>query len=262
MTAADLAGVLDRYLRTETFPLGILRLEPGDGFPERAKRPARDLGARIAICQGISIARRYGWTVAMGRDDMACPVAKAVFGFEEPVAYYTEGNLAAGMYACDLEAGRRMEEALERCAPGELAGLAVGPLDRIGYEPETVLVYGNSAQILRLLNAALWQEGGSLTSDFSGRADCSDIVLKAPRSGRPQVILPCYGDRVFGMTADHEMAFTFPFSWADRIAEGLEHTHRAGVRYPIPQFLRFEPAFPPSYQKLESLWRRDPPDRA
>ncbi|HHB11901.1 MAG TPA: hypothetical protein ENK62_01715 [Chromatiales bacterium] len=255
MTPADLVRVLDRHLRTETFPLGILRLDPGAEPPERAKRPLRDMGTRIAICQGISIARRYGWTVAMGAEDMACPVARAVFGFEEPVEYYTEGNLAAGMYARDLPAGRRMEEALERCAPGELEGIAVGPLERIDREPETVLVYGNSAQVLRLVNAALWEEGGSLPSDFSGRADCSDIVLKAARTGRPQVILPCYGDRVFGMTADHEMAFTFPFSWAARIAEGLEQTHRAGVRYPIPQFLRFEPSFPPSYRKLESIWR-------
>ncbi len=256
MTPAELGETLERFLRTETFPLGIVRLGPDAAIPEKAKRPVRDMGTRIAICQGISIARRYGWTVAMGREDMACPVAAAVFGFEEPLPYYTEGNLAAGMYACDLEAGRRMEEALERCPPGELGAVVVGPLGRIGFEPETVLVYGNSAQVLRLVNAALWRQGGALPSEFSGRADCSDIVLKAVRTGRPQVILPCYGDRVFGMTADHEMAFTFPFSWAARIAEGLEHTHRAGVRYPIPQFLRFEPTFPPSYRKLEAMWKR------
>ena len=57
------------------------------------------------------------------------------------------------------------------------------------------------------------------------------------------------------MTGDHEMAFTFPFAMAAEIVEGLEGTHRAGIRYPIPQFLRFEASFPPSYEELEKRWK-------
>ncbi|MCR4310632.1 MAG: DUF169 domain-containing protein, partial [Deltaproteobacteria bacterium] len=72
--------------------------------------------------------------------------------------------------------------------------------------------------------------------------------------GEPQVILPCYGDRIFGMTGDDEMAFTFPFDRAEEVVEGLEKTHAGGVRYPVPIYLRFQADFPKSYQELEKIW--------
>jgi uncharacterized protein (DUF169 family) len=79
-------------------------------------------------------------------------------------------------------------------------------------------------------------------------------VIKGKKSGEPQVILPCYGDRIFGMTADDEMAFTFPFAMAEEVVEGLEKTHAGGVRYPVPIYLRYQADYPKSYQELEKLW--------
>ncbi len=254
MNPGELAAVLEKYLRTETFPLGIKMFTSAEELPEKVRIPSKHLATRIAICQGVSIARRYGWTVAMGREDVACPVAKAVFGFEEMLDFFTGGKLAVGMYTDNEEAGKRFEEVVEKFDFGEYSHMVVGPLSRLSFEPDTVLVYGNSAQVLRLLNASLFKRGGSLTCDFSGRGDCSDIAIKGKKKDQPQVILPCYGDRVFGMTGDHEMAFTFPFRMADEIAEGLEKTHKMGVRYPIPQYLRFEPQFPATYQELEKMW--------
>jgi len=52
-------------------------------------------------------------------------------------------------------------------------------------------------------------------------------------ANKPKVILPCTGDRVFGMAQDNEMAFAFPWSCAHEIIEGLEGTHKGGTRYPI-----------------------------
>jgi len=205
------------------------------------------------------MARRYGWTMALSGEDISCPIARAVFGFEERNEYYTSGTLAAGMYARDMEAGARFEEALAKFAPGECGRVVVGPLGRIDFAPETVLVYGNSAQILRLVNACLYRTGGSLRGEFSGRGDCSDIVIRGRQKAEPQVILPCYGDRVFGAAGDDEMAFTFPFAMAPQVVEGLEKTHAGGVRYPIPVFLRYTAEFPPSYQELAKIWAREKP---
>jgi len=212
----------------------------------------------MAICQAISIARRYGWTMAVGREDLSCPIAKAVFGFEERNEYYTSGKLADGMYASCKEAGAKFEDALAKFGEGEYSHVVAGPLGRVNFVPDTVLVYGNSAQVLRLLNACLHRRGGSLKSEFSGRGDCSDIVIRGKQTGEPQVILPCYGDRIFGMTGDDEMAFTFPFAMGDEVVEGLEKTHAGGVRYPVPIYLRFQAEYPKSYQELEALWgKRD-----
>ena len=54
------------------------------------------------------------------------------------------------------------------------------------------------------------------------------------QTGEPAVEVPCMGDRRFAMTQDHEMVVGVPLSWLDRMADGLEATHRAGIRYPIP----------------------------
>ena len=258
MDAATLQKHLDGHLRTTTFPLGIRSLAPGEPIPARARRPVQHLGAKMAICQALSTARRCGWTVAFSGEDLACPIAKAVFGFEERNEYYSSGALADGMYAACREAGARFEDALAKYAPGEISAVVAGPLARIAFEPDTVLVYGNSAQVMRLVNACLFEKGGAVRSEFSGRGDCSDIVIKGRKTGEPQVILPCYGDRIFGMAADDEMAFTFPWARREQVVKGLEGTHAGGVRYPVPIFQRFQPEFPESYQELERLWQQKP----
>ncbi len=257
MDSTTLNAHLEKHLRVATFPLGIRPLRPGEPFPARARRPHAQLGVKVAICQAMGIARRYGWTLAFGGDDLSCPIARAVFGFADRNEYYSSGTLADGMYASCKEAGARFEEALTKYDPGEISGVAVGPLGRIDFVPETVLVYGNSAQVLRLLNACLFEKGGALKAEFSGRGDCSDIVIRTGKTGEPQVILPCYGDRIFGMTGDDEMAFTFPFSMAEKVVAGLEGTHAGGVRYPVPIFLRYQADFPKSYQELERIWEQE-----
>ena len=254
MDAAALNKHLETFLRVHTFPVGIKSLKAGEPLPEKVKIPVKHLGVKVAICQAISIARRYGWTMAFSGDDLSCPIARAVFGFEERNDYYSSGSLADGMYASCKEAGARFEDALAKYDLGEYAYVVAGPLGRANFVPDTVLVYGNSAQVLRLRNAALYRRGGSIVSDFSGRGDCADIVIKGKKTGEPQVILPCYGDRIFGMTADDEMAFTFPFDRGPEIVEGLEKTHAGGIRYPVPMYLRYQAEYPKSYQDLEKLW--------
>jgi uncharacterized protein (DUF169 family) len=254
LDAAALNAHLEKHLRVASFPVALKTLAPGEPLPDKVKRPARDLGVKVAICQAIGFARRYGWALAAAGDDVSCPIARAVFGFEERNDYYTSGALADGMYASCRDAGARFEEALPKYAPGECGHVVAAPLSRATFTPETVLVYGNSAQVLRLLNACLWKRGGAMRCEASGRGDCADIVIRGHQTKEPQLVLPCYGDRIFGMTQDDEMAFTFPFARAEEVVEGLEKTHAGGVRYPIPVHLRYEAQFPKSYQELDRLW--------
>ncbi len=255
MDTKTLNDELERYLRPESFPLGIRMFEKED-LPAKVKIPRRDFGCEIAICQGISIGRRYGWTVAMEREDINCPLARVAFGFDKPVDFYTEGNLCFGMYTETKEAGRISEEAVPKFEYGRYGYIVAGPLNRIDYVPDVVVVYGNSGQVLRLLTAFLFKRGGSLTCSFTGRVDCADIVVKTTQTQMPQIILPCYGDRLFGQTQDQEMAFTFPWKFSEEIVEGLKGTHQGGIRYPIPSFLRYNPVFPPSYEKLMEIWKK------
>lgn len=249
-----LAEALQKHIRPASFPVAIKMLKEGESIPDRVKRPAEDLGFQSAICQGFAIARRYGWPIAIGRDDLSCPLAKAVFGFAPMLDYYAEGHACAGMYTQTPEAGARTEAETPRFEYGQYQYIVLAPIHRCTFEPDVVLVYGTPGQVMRLVTAALWKRGGRITSSFSGRIDCADVVIETMRTGEPQVILPCYGDRIFAQTEDHEMAFSVPAAGMDAIVEGLEGTHAGGVRYPIPSFLRYQGEFPPTYEKMNELW--------
>src|SRR5437867_8360079 len=245
---------LSKYLRAETFPLAVRMVRHGEPVPEKSRRPLRDLKVQITTCMGYTMARRYGWALAMSREDISCPLSKVVYGFEEEVDYFKEGCTCAGMYTDTAEAGARTEASIAKFSWKEYETIACAPLGRAEFEPQVVVVYGNSAQVMLLVVAALFKRGGRLASSFAGRIDGSASGIHTFAGGEPQFTLPCYGDRVFGATQDYEMGFSFPIGSAEAVIDGLEGAHRGGVRYPIPTFLRFQPSYPPSYTKLEEIW--------
>jgi len=252
----ELSSALQEHIRPQHLPLAIKMAKTAAEIPPRMRHPAKDMGFQSAICQAISMARRYGWALALTKEDLSCPLAKVVFGFEPTIPYYTEGFACAEMYTETAEAGAVTEAEQPKFAYGDYHAILVAPLTRTDFEPDVIVVYGNSAQVMRLVTAALYKRGGRITSSFSGRIDCADIIIQTMHTKDCQVILPCYGDRIFAQTEDSEMAFTIPQSRIAQVIEGLQGTHKGGVRYPIPSFLRYQAVFPEKYMKLEELWRR------
>lgn len=250
----QLDEALTRYIRPDTFPIAIRMLKAGEPVPGRVKRPLRDLKVQITTCMGYTMARRYGWALALSHEDINCPLSKVVYGFEEEVDYFKEGCTCAGMYTATKEAGAKTEAAIAKFSWKEYEYIVCAPLSRADFDPAVVVVYGNSAQVMMLVVASLFKTGGKITSSFAGRIDCSESVIETMKTNQPQVILPCYGDRVFGQAQDHEMGFSFPAGMSETIVEGLEGVYKGGVRYPIPTYLRFQPSYPPSYTKLEEIW--------
>lgn len=246
----SLESVMALYVRPATFPVAIRMMKEGESLPPKARRPLGDLKIKVATCQAISMARRYGWVMAIGNEDISCPLTAVTFGFRKPADFYLKGLACEGMYTVSGEAGIRSEEGVAKFTYGEYENILIAPLHRASFDPHVVLVFGNSAQVLRLLTAALWKSGGRLASSFGGRIDCSEEIIVPMRSAKCEVILPCYGDRIFAQTQDHEMAFAIPAGRIREIMEGLEGTHKGGVRYPIPSFLRYTGEFPSQYANV------------
>ena len=239
---------LATYIRPQTFPLALCMVQEGE-VPERARRPRQDLGFAIPVCQGIGMARRYGWTLALDRDDSACPYGSLALGFEQPKPGFVEGTYRGG--SPTPQAAARTAKAMKRLKVGQYRYLVASPLERATFEPHLILVYGNSAQVMRLVQGCLYGRGGSLLSTASGGMDCSDIIPQTILDDECHVILPCNGDRIFGLAQDHEMAFTIPLSKVEATIHGLEAGHRSGLqRYPIPAFMRFQSPLPESYNEL------------
>jgi uncharacterized protein (DUF169 family) len=248
---SKLTDALIQHVRLGSYPVAIRMLKDKESIPERAKRPWRDLKIKVATCQAISMARRYGWVLALCEDDLSCPLTAVVLGFLRPSNFYLQGSACEGMYTESNKAGRISEEQVKKFPFGEYESILMAPIHRTQFDPDVIVIYANSAQVLRLLTAALWKSGGRLTSSFGGRIDCSDEIITPLQSGKCEVILPCYGDRIFAQTQDHEMAFTIPKNRIEEIIVGLEGTHNGGIRYPIPSYLRYTGEFPPQYSKVK-----------
>jgi uncharacterized protein (DUF169 family) len=251
------AAKLDEFVRPATFPVAVKFLRAGEEPPPKSRRPLADMQRHVTVCQGWAIARRYGWTTVLRAEDMKCPLGSLVAGFAMPNKFYEEGNLCAGMYTADAQAGARTEAAVEKFAPGEIDGIVFGPLARVEFDPEILIIYGNAAQVMRLVAAALYTHGGRINSSFAARMDCSDHLVVPLRTDQPQVILPCNGDRIFAGAQDEEMAYTTPWSKVGELVEGLEGTQKGGVRYPIPSFLTYEPGMPRKYEELLTMQREE-----
>jgi uncharacterized protein (DUF169 family) len=249
-TLKQLDAALERYVRPDTFPLAIRMIKPGEALPEGVKVPSKTMGEQWIVCQSFGVARRYGWGIAVGRDDVICPLAAIAFGFRAPNDEYLKGTAALGMYCKDEAAAANLEAATWRFEPGAYDYVCVAPLNRATFEPNVIAVYANSAQVLRLVHATLYGRGGRVVSTTGGRLDCAEIVIQTLTTNEPKVILPCTGDRVFGMAQDHEMAFAFPWSYAGEIIAGLEGTHAGGTRFPITVDMRDTVKMPKSYQDI------------
>ncbi|MFH1242998.1 MAG: DUF169 domain-containing protein [Pseudomonadota bacterium] len=251
----EIQAALTTYIRPLTFPLAIKMLKSADEIPEKTRRPFAQMKKKVAICQGIGMARKLGWAVAMGKEDMQCSLGAAPFGFFKNIDFYNEGNLAAGMFTASKEIGKKEEDLIDRFDYGLYSHLLVAPLDRTGFEPDMFMVYGNPAQIMRLIQGALYNEGGAVQSSSMGRLGCATIIT-VMKKNECRYLVPGNGDRIFGMTQDYEMSFIIPLSKMNTVLDGLAKTHKAGIRYPITSFFDFQATFPPSYQEQMKVWEQ------
>jgi uncharacterized protein (DUF169 family) len=74
------ADFIQNNLRLKTFPVAVKFLEDKSTFPEKTRQPSMVLGKRITICQGVTMARTYGWTVGLTKEDLICVPAMIAFG--------------------------------------------------------------------------------------------------------------------------------------------------------------------------------------
>jgi uncharacterized protein (DUF169 family) len=247
----EISSRIEQYIRPLTFPVGV-KISAGKEIPEGYRSPVKLFGYPINICQGVNMARRYGWNMGFTKADMACPLSITIFGFCEDPDFVTRGEIIHPDFTKTVEAGARTQAAQPKAPLGSIGSILVGPLARVDFEPDLVLVYGSPAQIIRLVQGALYLEGGAIESRFSGRCACSQEFIYPHFSQKCNVIVPAQGERLYAMTADDEMVFSIPVSKIAGVLEGIETTHKRGVsRVPTPFFgMRQKPEFPKRYEEL------------
>lgn len=238
----EMGKEIRRYLNPETFPVAIKILKDKNEIPSGARTPLKDLKIKIAHCQAQSICRRYGWTIAMTKEDLGCAISGYTYGWETPHPEGAIDFLTRMNYAADKTVAFKMVQSFRRLEPGKSEAVVYSPLEWTKIEPDVILLYLNPAQLMRCLHGSTHKTGLPITSSFSGRAgSCTEGVLGAYLDQFPKVVVPGNGDRVWASVQDHEMAYVVPSSHLKDLIEGLAKTHERGIRYPIPSYMRYQP---------------------
>lgn len=247
---------LNTYIRPGTFPIAVKMVDSEKDVPEKARKPKEHLGAPMPVCQGLALARRYGWLIAMGREDMLCPLGALTLGFESKKPKFLDGSFNIPFWVKNQKIRAKMSQYLPQLEEGRYTHLIATPIHRADFEPQVIIIYGNPAQISRLVQARVYGTGEPVDSSSAGGFACGLEITAPILTDECQIVLVGGGDRAIAQADDHEAAFAVPMSKVDDLLEGLEKTHEAGMRYPTTSFLMYEAQFPPSFGELMDYLRK------
>lgn len=248
---------LNFCIRPQTFPVAVKMVRSAGEIPAKARMPKRDLGVTMPVCQGIALARRYGWTLALGKEDMLCPLGALTLGFVPAKDRFLDGSFNIPFWVKNQDVRAKICQNVPRLEPGKYTHLIAAPLNRADFEPQVIIVYGNPAQISRLIQSAICGTGESIVSSSMGGFACGEEITAPILTDQCRYIVVGGGDRAMAQAQDHELAFAIPITKAEALIEGLESTHKAGMRYPTPSFLTFQGQFPPAFGELMDYLERD-----
>ena len=254
---------LNFHIKLRTFPIAIRMCTSGEEIPQEAKLPLRDLGVKINTCEGIAMARYYGYTVAIRKEDENCSAGALFLGFLPFKRAHLEGNIqyppCTTKEALAKNAQAMKNDSLEY---GKYEYMLLAPLKNAAFEPHVILLYGNPAQIGRLVVGAFSQTGEPLVSRTRGSGSCSNIT-RTMIEDECTPNLPGLSDMRIAGCPDYEANFIMPLSKIEKTIEGLVATQKMGYRYPFAPYLKSrrqvefpeEEQFSIQFKKfLEGIW--------
>lgn len=257
---AKASETIFKYLKVPTHPLVVKFYQNLQDLPQEVRRP-KVFGVKMAFCQINTIARKWGWSFAVTPEDINCVAALMSFRWgdletdlskEEELINF---RINAGYIRDRVAAIKNMEKAAALMDEKKFfsRGLIVSPLEAgLIDDPDVILIYGNPAQMARMIQSIIYTEGGVIESWASIGASCVREMLAPMIENKAGYVIPGRGARQLGMAGDDEMVFTMPAGKLEHFLIGLKETHEKGTKYPINQFLFFEPRFNKTVEELRA----------
>jgi uncharacterized protein (DUF169 family) len=238
------------FIKHQTHPLAVKLLRPGDGVPEGAKSPVRDFGVAFSLCQALALSRKEGLTIVLDRNSQSCPIALAGLGLVKPEEFLS-GSFVLAPINQSPEARKKIAGSLPRFPFGKYRQVLISPIKTAVFDPDVIVFYGSGAQVMRMIQAAVFSSGKALTSTATGSGGCLVPIVASMLEGECKYAVPGNGDRRLGLVADGELSFGMPRERFEEVIRGLKLSHEGKQTYPIsPGYLKMEYQFPPSYGAL------------
>ncbi|MEJ2729774.1 MAG: DUF169 domain-containing protein [Deltaproteobacteria bacterium] len=250
ISLAKIDEIISTYVKPQTYLIAVKMLKSGDDISEGAKHPLRDFGAAFSLCQALALCRKEGLTLVLDKQSQSCPIALVGLGFVRPEEYLS-GKYALAPINQSVEARKKAADALPRFPYEQFNAIVISPLPKAGFDPDVILFYGSGAQVMRMIQAAVFTSGESLTSASTGSGGCLLPIVSAILEGKCKFAVPGNGERRLGLIADGELAFAMPKNRFQEVVDGLKLSHEGKQTYPIsPGYLKLAYQLPPSYVDL------------
>jgi uncharacterized protein (DUF169 family) len=252
VSLAEIDETMSSYMKPQTHPLAIKMLRAGEAIPQDAKSPQRDFGALLTLCQALALSRLEGLTILLDKESQSCPIALSGLGFVNPEAHLS-GKYALAPTNQPVEARKKVAGSLPRFPFGKYETVLICPIRTARFDPDVILFYGNGAQVMRMIQAAVFSSGEAITSKSLGSGGCLAVIVGPMLEEKCKYAIPGNGERRLGLVGDGEFVFSMPRARFEEVTAGLKLSHEGKQTYPVsPGYLKLEYKLPPSYVELRN----------
>ncbi len=207
---------LERLLRLRTSPLAVKMLEKEEDIPTGAIRPKKDRGYHLAQCQAFAMSRRDKETIAMLKEDNWCPGPLIAYGLIKRQQ--------------DEDSRTRESTPYDSFEYGKYIGIVTAPLLTANFEPDTVLIYSNTAQ-LRSLLLTIKNEERPLINSYFFPWSCAFSVVNPILTGQYWIVLPDPGEYERALGGEDEMMFSIPRNRLEGFMSSFKQAQEGGWGY-------------------------------
>jgi uncharacterized protein (DUF169 family) len=221
------SSVYDK-LHLQTYPVAIKYIRDIAEMPEGSLRPS-EMGQQASLCQAFTYARRFGFTITMTGVDNFCTAATAWHLWDEATPdEIIHSQIMQGWHK-DLEAERgvwdlyvqRWGKNYQDKMKGYI-GFVCAPLHDAKLIPDTVLIYGNSLNMMHLIHAMVYDGKDFPSSDFTGFGEsCQKGGFVPFIIGVPQIVIPGFGDHSVAAAHETEIAIGMPAELVFKVDKNL-----------------------------------------
>ena len=228
-------------LHLATYPVAIKFYKEEKEIPRNVTKP-HVMGKKMSICQTFTMARKFNQSYAISPKDNFCTPSSVGFGWV-PITKeeFVESQVRQKWHKDEAAEKRRAETIYMKNYQNLIAlgyrGLIASPLPETRIIPDTVLIFGNGAQITHIIHALNYEHKKkyAIRSNFEGFGEsCGKGGLMPFITRKAQIVIPGAGDRAFGGIQDHEIAIGMPGNFIFYVLENLFKTGgRQGLGFPI-----------------------------
>jgi uncharacterized protein (DUF169 family) len=228
-------------LHLATYPVAIKYYKDKSEIPRNVIKPYA-IGKKMSICQTFTMARKFNQSYAISAKDNFCTPASVGHGWV-PITKeeFVESQVRQGWHKDEKAERRRAETIYMKNYQNLIAlgyrGLITSPLPKTVIKPDTILIFGNGAQITHIIHALNYEHKKkyAVRSNFEGFGEsCGKGGLMPFITRKCQIVLPGMGDRSFGGVQDYEIGIGMPGEFIFYVLKNLFKTGgKQGLGFPV-----------------------------